>query len=48
MLHTTLSQGKHSTQEKSLLEPKCKGQEQSILLDPKCKGQEKYIVRAQV
>ena len=43
MFHTTLPQGKHSTQGKSLLEPKCKGQEQS-LLEPKCKGQDQVIL----
>ena len=43
MFHTTLSQGKYSTERKSLIEPKCKGQEQS-LLEPKCKGQEQSLV----
>ena len=38
-----MSQGKHSTQRKSLLEPKCKGQEPS-LVEPKCKGQEQILL----
>ena len=40
MFHTTLSQGKHIAQEKSLFESKWKGQEQGILFKSKWKGQE--------
>ena len=44
MVHTTLSQGKHIAEEKSLFESKWKGQKNIVLLEPKCKGQTKSVL----
>ena len=46
MFHITLSQGKTycTRKEKSLLESKWKGQEQTVLLEPKCKGQRNSVL----
>ena len=44
MVHTTLSQGKYSTQGKGLFEPKCKGQDQDIVIESRRKGQEHSLL----